>query len=331
MAQIVLGIGTSHGPMLVTPAETWGLRLPADRAARHPWRGTTWSYEQLIEARRPERLLEQITAPVWNERHARSQAAIGRLADIFAAARPDVAVIIGNDQMEVFDSRLIPAISVYCGSVIPNGELPTAVMAGLPVGIDISIPGYIPQGGATYSGVPELGEAIVRQAIAEEFDVTILREMPKPQTPHAFGFIFRHIMRDNPVPSVPVVINTFFPPNQPSVKRCYEFGKSILRAIQGWDSELRVAVLASGGLSHFVIDESLDQVFLTGIREGHMDGMMAMGEAIFQDGTSEIKNWLPLAGMMANLGYESELIDYVPCYRSEAGTGNAMGFVHWHP
>ena len=22
-------------------------------------------------------------------------------------------------------------------------------------------------------------------------------------------------------------------------------------------------------------------------------------------------------------------IDYVPCYRSEAGTGNAMGFVYW--
>ena len=50
---------------------------------------------------------------------------------------------------------------------------------------------------------------------------------------------------------------------------------------------------------------------------------------MFQDGTSELKNWVPLAGMMAELGLPPEVIDYVPSYRSEAGTGNAMGFVVW--
>ena len=35
------------------------------------------------------------------------------------------------------------------------------------------------------------------------------------------------------------------------------------------------------------------------------------------------------AGAMAQLGLEPHLLDYVPCYRSEAGTGNAMGFVYW--
>ena len=57
--------------------------------------------------------------------------------------------------------------------------------------------------------------------------------------------------------------------------------------------------------------------------------MRALGEPIFEDGTSEVKNWVPLVSAMADLGLEPDVIDYVPCYRSEAGTGNAMAFVTW--
>jgi 3-O-methylgallate 3,4-dioxygenase len=297
----------------------------------HPFRGQMWSFDALVEARKSEGLEQAITLDEWNARQQRCQNAIEKLADLYEAAAPDIAVIIGNDQMEIFGPGMIPALAVYCGATIPNLELPAELMARLPVGIDISIPGYIPRGGASYHGVPELGEALVSQAMADQFDVTILRDMPKPQTPHAFGFIYRRIMRDAPIPSVPVLVNTFYPPNQPSVRRCYDFGKSMLKAIQGWDSNLKVAVMASGGLTHFVIDEAVDQLFFDAIRERNMEKVADLGEAIFQDGTSEIKNWVPLAGMMADIGFDADLIDYVPCYRSEAGTGNAMAFVHWHP
>jgi seryl-tRNA synthetase len=57
----------------------------------------------------------------------------------------------------------------------------------------------------------------------------------------------------------------------------------------------------------------------------------SLGEPIFQAGTSEMKNWIPVAGAMAELGLEPQLVDYVPCYRTEAGTGNAMAFVYWQP
>ena len=49
MAEIVLGIGTSHGPMLVTDTELWSARLPADRTALHAWRGKRWSFDDLVE------------------------------------------------------------------------------------------------------------------------------------------------------------------------------------------------------------------------------------------------------------------------------------------
>jgi 3-O-methylgallate 3,4-dioxygenase len=331
MAQIVLGLGTSHGPMLVTDTELWSARLPADRAALHAWRGRRWSFDELVEARKDQGLSAQIAKDVWDERQRRCQAAIERLADIWEEARPDVAVIIGNDQMEIFDERLIPAFSVFYGENITNLEFSPERIAGLPAGIAESIPGYIPPGGATSAGHPELATRIIEQAIADEFDVAAMKALPKPETPHAFGFVFRRIMRDRPIPTVPVLINTFYPPNQPTVKRCYAFGKSILSAIRDWDCDARVAVVASGGLTHFVIDEDIDRLFFQAIESRDMQAMTALGEAIFQDGTSEIKNWVPLAGAMAELSFEPDVIDYVPCYRSEAGTGNAMGFVHWHP
>ena len=78
MAEIVIGIGASHGPMLVTRADEWGARVPADQANRHPWRGRTWSFDELVEARRGENLASQLTPEIWNERHRRCQEAIER-------------------------------------------------------------------------------------------------------------------------------------------------------------------------------------------------------------------------------------------------------------
>jgi seryl-tRNA synthetase len=46
-------------------------------------------------------------------------------------------------------------------------------------------------------------------------------------------------------------------------------------------------------------------------------------------GTAEIKNWYPVISAMNQTKLRYHLVDYVPCYRSEAGTGNAMAFVYW--
>jgi 3-O-methylgallate 3,4-dioxygenase len=202
-------------------------------------------------------------------------------------------------------------------------------LAQLPQGVRHSIPGYIPENDTVYSAEPALGNLITATAIAADFDVATLDRLPREETPHAFGFVFRQLMKDDPIPSVPVLLNTFYPPNQPSLRRCFDFGKMIGRAIASWDSKARVALIASGGLSHFVIDEELDSAVLESLAAGDIAKIEKLGEARFQDGSSEIKNWIPLAGAMHELGYEMSLVDYVPCYRSEAGTGNAMGFASW--
>jgi 3-O-methylgallate 3,4-dioxygenase len=266
---------------------------------------------------------------VWDERQALCQTNIEKLAEIFEQARIDVAVIVGNDQMEIFDNSLNPAFAVHYGDTITNYEFTDERKKRLPPGIEVSLPGYIPAGGAEYPGCPPLARTIIERALDDGFDVAAMDRMPKPETPHAFGFIFRRIMRDNPAPTVMVTLNAFFRPNQPRLRRCHAFGQSILHAIESWDENLRVALIASGGLTHFVIDESVDAIFLNALQTRDFEPVYALGEEVFQDGTSEMKNWIPVAGAMASLGLKPHVLDYVPCYRSEAGTGNAMGFVYW--
>lgn len=329
MAKIVLGIGSSHGPMLVTDTEIWDARVPFDKTVRHAWRNTTWSFDELVAERADQGIAAMVGKDVWDAQQERCQTSIEKLADAFAEARVDVAVIVGNDQMEIFDDRLIPAFAVHYGDTITNYEFTAERMATVPVGVVPALQGYIPSGGAEYPGHPELARQIIAQAMADNFDVAAMKGMPKPETPHAWGFIFRRIMRDNPVPTVMVAVNAFYPPNQPSVRRCHDLGRSIVRAIEAWDCDARVALIASGGLTHFVVDEEVDRTFLQALKDKDIGRIEAMGEGVFQDGTSELKNWVPVAGAMAEVGLEPEVLDYVPCYRSEAGTGNAMGFVCW--
>jgi aromatic ring-opening dioxygenase LigB subunit len=92
---------------------------------------------------------------------------------------------------------------------------------------------------------------------------------------------------------------------------------------------LKVMVIASGGMTHFVIDESFDRKVLDAMQAGDSATLTSLPENMFQAGTSEIKNWIVVAGMMDEAGLRMKLIDYVPCYRSEAGTGSAMGFAQW--
>ena len=85
--------------------------------------------------------------------------------------------------------------------------------------------------------------------------------------PHAFGFVYRRIIHDRQVPSVPVFVNGYYPPNQPKSARCLALGKNMAQAIASWDDDLRVAVIGSGGMSHFVVDEELDSAFLAALEK----------------------------------------------------------------
>jgi OH-DDVA oxygenase len=337
MANIVFGAWTTHGPTLSTTPEEWLLRLPADHERKdHPFRGETYDFPSLVKLRAGENLAAKITLEERTRRSRAARAAIDRMADLFDEARVDVAVIFGNDQHEVFLDDLMPALTVFNGATIWNQPATEAQAAKSPPGIHASEWGHKPPQYTEYPGHPELANIIIRQAVSAGFDVARSSKLPEHADNwhsgigHAFGFIYRQIMRDKPVPSVPLFANTFFPPNQPLASRCFEFGQSVGRAIRSWQSDARVAVFGSGGMSHFVIDEQLDQLIFDALARRDGAALCGISEKLLQSGSSELKNWIGAAGCLFETDLTGGIVDYVPCYRSEAGTGTANGWVAWN-
>src|SRR5437870_12531499 len=103
-------------------------------------------------------------------------------------------------------------------------------------------------------------------------------------------------MRDHVVPMLPVMVNTYYPPNQPTAGRCHEFGRALRRAIESWDGDRRVAIAASGALSHFVIDEELDHRVLDAFRRHDAEQLATNPQADPGSGTPAIPHRLVVAG-----------------------------------
>lgn len=336
MAEIVLGIGCSHGPLLSLDAEQWDLRAMADKANKeHAFREGTYTYDQLEKLRRWDHLIEQNKIAVRRDRQRRCQVALNKLSEVLQKTAPDVVVLIGDDQHEWFGDEIQPPITIFHGTEVLNRAFDEEEFATKQPGIAAAAKGHLPPENQMYKVCDKLAEHIIQNAIEDEFDVTTSRLIPfdKRGLPigitHSVGFIVRRLMNDNPIPMVPILQNTFWPPNQIKPGRCYDFGVSIGRAIRSWESDKRVAIIASGGLSHFVIDEDWDHKMLKAFEENDVETIRNEPNIMFRSGTSETKNWITAVGALSETGFKMDLVDYVACYRSEAGTGNAMGFALW--
>ena len=336
MAHVVLGLATSHGPMLTLPPERWSERASFDMSLPAlAFRGKDHSFDQLVEARRPERLDRQLGLDIARTRAHACRVAIDRLADLFEAERIDQVVIIGNDQMEIFSDQNLPAFLVCWADWIDNIPFSEDQKRLLGPGISEAEPGHHGAERERYPGLPQMGRFLIEQLL-DGFDLSAsggLPELPGARSsgaPHAFGFVYRQIFRGRPVPNLPVFVNTFYPPTQPSLARCLAFGRAIGRAIGAWQGGGRIAVIGSGGLSHFVIDETLDRAFLAAIERRDFAWIASIPEAELRSGTSELKNWAITAAALDELGLTMRRADYIPCYRSLAGTGAAMAFAEWN-
>jgi hypothetical protein len=333
MAKIVLAMATTHGPQLHTDVEKWHLRVIADKGRRHPFRNGDYSFDELVALRKAEGLDSKSSFEAQKGYHTRCHGAMDKLATKWDELKPDVAVILGNDQNEIYDTdTLNPAFMVFYGDKIPHHPQDKADIAKMPPGVAEAEMGHAVPEYTEYPGVPDLGRHIITTMMENEIDVTGCKNWPgktRNGASHAFGHIYRQVMRDKVVPNVPVYQNTFFPPNQPTARRAYRFGEVVRKAIESWPSDKRVAVFASGGMSHFVIDEDFDRKFVAALKRKDKDYLTSIPLAELQSGTSELKSWISLAGVLEPMKTEMHELDYVPCYRSPAGTGTANGFYWW--
>lgn len=325
MAQVVLGLGSSHSPQLSTPPEIWPQH--AERDKRNPdlrrADGRVYSYEELAAAVDTS-IQKELTQATWQRRYEACQRGIKKLGELLTEVSPDIVVMIGDDQKELFHEENMPALLVYSGETIRNTpryghKAPPALQAAAWAYGETT---------QDYPVASDLAKHVIHALIEQEFDVAHSRALPPDQgMGHAFSFIYGRIMPGKVLPTVPIMLNTYYPPNQPTPKRCYALGQALRRAIESWPHDSRVAVIASGGLSHFVIDEELDHQVIEAMQANNTAALTSLPQEQLNSGNSEIRNWIAVAGAVEHL--QMQLIDYVPCYRSPAGTGCAMGFAQW--
>ncbi len=233
-------------------------------------------------------------------------------------------MIFGDDQHEQFYDDNMPTFAIYHGKKLPvvthTGRSPAAWKNAEERGWAPTEPEYETES--------QLAEHLVRALIEEEFDIARCNKLrPEIGVGHAFSFLYRRLLPGSKIPIVPVMVNTYYPPNQPTPKRCYAFGKAVRKAIESWNSAKRVAIMASGGLSHVVIDEEIDQMVIEGLKSKNPEMLFKLPRERLWGGTSEILNWVALAGAVADR--ELRYLQYVTTYRSPAATGCGMGFAYW--
>ncbi len=298
MSQIVGCIAMSHGPQLLAPPERWDELPSRTRGPFNPKPG----------------IAAEITPEAKKAHAERCTAAIARLRDILAEWRPDTVVIFGDDQEEniLFDN--MTPFTIYIG-------------AEADATLKFRYFGAKETDQITRYRVDDtLARELLDGALNAGFDPAWSKELRyHAGLGHAFGRALDFLM-PRPLPAiVPIMVNTYYPP-APSARRCFAFGQAIGAALRSSARGGRVVVIGSGGLSHTKIDETLDRAFIDALERHDTDYLQAMPSDVLVGGTSEIRNWIAVAGVAAA---PARMIDYVPCYRAETGVGCAMGFAAW--
>jgi 3-O-methylgallate 3,4-dioxygenase len=329
MAEIVIGIASSHTPQLSSGVDMWLDHAERDR--RNPRLlgkdARYHTYDELLATADPN-LAQELDPAVWDAKYRRAQEAIEELTVSLGKAQPDIAVVVGDDQRELFRDDGIPSFACFTGAELLDLPLSGEALERMPKGIRAA-------SWAAHADHPEqhpvsatLSSHLAEHLAAEDFDITVFAEQPTGRSlGHAFTFPRYRLGLPATTPIVPVFVNTYYPPNVPSAARCYALGQAVRRAVQSWQESARVAVIASGGLSHFVVDEELDHRVLAGItaRDGRILGSLSRSQ--LRSGTSEILNWIAAAGALEKLS--AMVLDYIPGYRTPAGTGAGMAFARW--
>lgn len=329
MAQIVLGIGTSHTPQMTMDPELW--EDHARRDLRNPQLigrdGEVHSYEGLVEEVSPT-VLEQLNLAEYRSKHERAQLGLNLLVQQLRDSRPDVVIVVGDDQNELFGPEGIPAIGIFTATIARDVPTLNEDLASLSDGMRQSRWASHSESGYEHRVHSGLAQHLTERLSRDDFDVTrVSRQNPGTSIGHAFNFVRYRLELDRAIPFVPVLLNTYILSNVLSPLRCYRLGQSIRRAVDDFDEDIRVAIVGSGGLSHFVVLEEFDNEVLRAIGEHDTDAIAKMSRSFFRSGSSEVLNWITAGGALEHL--RMRIVDYIPGYRSQAGTGTGMAFAIW--
>jgi hypothetical protein len=330
MARLIAGFATSHTPMLAMNTDEWEVRSLNDRnnPELYDTAGVLRTYAEL-EGIVGDRYAALATPSRWNDQYEASQRELDRLAAALEAAAPDVLVIVGDDEQELFKLSNFPAFAVFYGERATTKKMPVSKDPEYGWLQTVSVD-YGMDDNHQLAASPALARELIDSLVDDGFDIAAASSVPSPDTQgfgHAYGFVVTRLMAARKIPIVPVMVNCYYPPNQPKPARCFALGQALRRAIESASGDVRVAIMASGGLSHFVTNEELDLTVLDALRSDDRSALAKIPAELLNSGSSEIRNWITVGGALGDL--RNDFTEYYPVYRTPAGTGCGMGFASW--
>ena len=312
MGKLIAGMASSHAATLVDPSH-WGDHRTSNRQRYASRYGS-------IPPEHPQVALETIED--LQRRYAQIRDGLESLRHKLEQVAPDALIIVGDDQNENFTEANLPQIAIYVG----DGFLVNPSRAGAEP--------------LRYPSNPALAEAILSQCVDAGIDMASVRSLPNDLLKaHAFGPILRTVDPAARIPVVPIFVNAIHVP-APSAQRCYFYGQTIRRAIEGFAGIGPVAIYASGGMSHFTagypwrhyrgsythgsISEDFDRWVMERMSAGEGDMLAELtNEQIIGNGEIELRSWITALGAMGNR--KPEFLTYEPFYSAIM----AMAVAYW--
>src|SRR5687767_10996754 len=319
MARITAAFGSSHSLMLVATREDWveNFRLSDRRMPLYGRGGETLSYDELLTAATRE-AHDRVTPERMEAAHERTLASIAKLRGEIEAAELDALIIFGDDQHELFQDRLMPSLAIYYGETIRNAGMPATLPEDWYKRAQTRR--REPEGDVHYPVHAGLARHLISGLTEREFDVTALAALKEDEHEgHAYSYIHRtYLQAKKSLPVIPVFLNTYYEPNPVTPKRCVALGRAMKELIDAYPEDLRVGLIASGGLSHFVVDEELDHGIIAALKKKDIAHLAALKPERLKAGSSEIRSWIAVAAAAQHL--DLSWIDYIPAYRTPALT-----------
>lgn len=314
--------------MLVSETEDWieKFRVSDRRMPLYGRDGESLTYDGLLAAA-PRDAEDWVTPEKMIDRHRQTDAAILKLRGAIEATPLDALIIVGDDQHELFLDALMPSLAIYYGDTIRNAGAPPAIPEDWYKRAQMRR--REPDGDIHYPVHGKLALHLIAGLTKNEFDITAVKSIPPDQHEgHAYSYIHRtYLPERKTLPVIPVFMNTYYEPNPVSPARCVKLGRAIKTLVESYPEDLRVGIIASGGLSHFVVDEELDHGLIEAFRKKDLGYLGALPPERLKAGSSEIRSWICTAAAAEDLSLA--WIDYIPAYRTPALTGAGLAFAQW--
>jgi 2,3-dihydroxyphenylpropionate 1,2-dioxygenase len=266
--------------------------------------GQEWEdFMKLHYTMAPQAVASKPTFEQQQKLRSDAEKAFAVLRSELEAASPDVLIVVANDQFVNFFFNVIPTFFITLAD---------------------EVRGQFTRHTFQYKNHKELGRAILRAGLEKGIDFAF-GEYVELQHTQTVPLYF--LLPKPSIPILPIYVNTWVDP-VPTPHRCYQVGELIREVANRRDEH--IAILATGGLSHFPgsprigeIDTTFDHQLLEIMRAGKSRSLADYSlEQLLQAGDSEFLNWMVVLGTIgdakaANTTYMPDLV----------ATG--WGFVNW--